>query len=47
MPYTSAGKDILNKLAATIHLMGDKPEIGIPLDRGHKMIMLMVEDKPP
>ena len=27
--------------------MGDKLEIGVPLDRGHKVIMVMAEDKPP
>ena len=38
---------ILHKLGVTIHLIGDKLEIGGPLDKGHKMIMLMAEDKPP
>ena len=27
--------------------MGNKSEISVPLDKGHKMIMLMGEDKPP
>lgn len=27
--------------------MGDKLEIGVPLDKGHKMVMLMAEDKFP
>ena len=27
--------------------MGNKLEISVPLDKGHKMIMLMAEDKPP
>ena len=30
-----------------IHLMGNKLEISVLLDKGHKMIMLMAEDKPP
>ena len=46
-PIPLLGRDILHKSGATIHLMGDKLETGIPLDKGHKMIMLMAEDKPP
>lgn len=47
MPYTPARRDILYKLKANIHLLGNKLKIGVPLDMGHKMIMLMAEDKPP
>ena len=43
-PVPLLGRDILG---ATIHLMGDKLETGVPLDKGHKMIMLMAENKPP
>lgn len=33
-------------MEATILLKGDKLELGVPLDKGHKMIILMAEDKP-
>ena len=46
-PISLIGRDTLHKLGVTIHLMGDKLEIGIPLDRWHKMVMLMAEDKLP
>ena len=45
-PY-STRKGYLNKLGATIHLIGNKLEIGVPLDKGHRMTMLMSEDKAP
>lgn len=41
------GRAILHKLRATTLLTGDKLETDIPLDKGHKMMMLMAEDKPP
>ena len=44
--YPLLGSDILHKLGATIHLTGDKLETAVPLDKGHRMIMLMTEDKP-
>ena len=46
-PIPQLGRDLLHKLGATTHLMGDKLESGVPLDKGHKMIMLMAEDTPP
>lgn len=46
MPYTPARRAILYKLEVNIHLLGDKLKIGVPLDMGHKMIMLMAKDKP-
>ena len=46
-PIPLLGRYILYKLGATIHLMGDKLEIGLLLDKGHKMAMLMAEVKPP
>ena len=45
-PY-STRKGYLNKLGATIHLIGNKLEIGVPLDKGHKMIMLIMADDNP
>ena len=32
-PVPLLGRDILHKLGATIYLMGDKLEIGVPLDK--------------
>lgn len=46
-PILLLGRDILHKLGATIHLIRNKLETGIPLDEGHKMITLMVEEKLP
>ena len=47
MPYTPARRNILYKLEANIHLLGDKLKIDVPLDMWHKMITLMAKDKPP
>lgn len=41
------GRAIVHQLGATLHPMDDKLETSIPLDEGHKKIMLMADDKPP
>ena len=45
-PIPLLGRDILHKFGATTHPTGEKLETGVPLDKGHMMIMLMAEDKP-
>lgn len=39
-PIPLLGREILHKLGATIHLMEDKLETVVPLNKGYKMIML-------
>ena len=39
-PIPLLGREILHKLGTTIHLIEDKLEIVVPLDKGYKMIML-------
>ena len=39
--------DISHKLGAAVPLMGGKLEGGVPIDKGHKRMMLMAGDKPP
>ena len=47
MLYTLIGREILYRLGATIHLKADKLESGIPLEKGHKITVLMAENIPP
>ena len=47
MLYTLIGREILYRLGATIHLKTDKLESGIPLEKGHKITVLMAENIPP
>lgn len=44
-PIPLLGRDILHKSGATIHLTEDKPGNSVLLDKGHKMIRLIVEDR--
>lgn len=46
-PTPLLGSGGLLEWGATIHLTGDTLENGILLEKGHKMIKLAAEDKPP
>ena len=41
------GRGVLHKFGVTIHILGDKLQTSIPLNKGHKMIILMTKDKLP
>lgn len=45
-PISLLERDIFMNWELLIHLMGDKLEIGVPLDKGQKMRMFMTEDRP-
>ena len=49
MPCTPAQRRYFTKIGGggSLHLMLDKLEISVPLDKGHRMIMLMAQDKLP
>lgn len=45
-PISLLERDVFMNRELLIHLMGDKLETVVPLDKGQKMRMFMTEDRP-